>query len=95
MLMLCTRKVEDLCNWIFIIIYDAIAMITIFCTVVLSTDPGNDTVTQEFCLLVKVGALHYLSLCSATIYACSVLLYILKVLAWCSDIQVVLESGLY
>jgi hypothetical protein len=25
-------------------------MITIFCTVVLSTDPGNGTDTQEFCL---------------------------------------------
>jgi hypothetical protein len=29
---------------------EAIAKITIFCTVVLSTDPGNDTFTQEFCL---------------------------------------------
>jgi hypothetical protein len=29
---------------------DAIAMITIFCTVVLSTDLGNATFTQEFCL---------------------------------------------
>jgi hypothetical protein len=45
MLMLCTRKVEDLCNWIYIVIFDAIAMITIFCTVVLSTDPGNGTDT--------------------------------------------------
>jgi hypothetical protein len=48
--MLCTRKVEGLCNWIYIVIFDAIAMITIFCIVVLSTDPGNGTVTQEFCL---------------------------------------------
>jgi hypothetical protein len=29
---------------------DAIAMITIFYTVVLSTDPRNGTITQEFCL---------------------------------------------
>jgi hypothetical protein len=29
---------------------NANAMITIFCTVVLSTDPGNGIVTQEFCL---------------------------------------------
>jgi hypothetical protein len=48
--MLCTRKVEDLCNWIYIVIFDTIAMITIFCTVVLSTDPGNGTVTQELFL---------------------------------------------
>jgi hypothetical protein len=32
-------------------------MIAIFCTVVLSTDPGNGTETQEFCLLIKLG--HY------------------------------------
>jgi hypothetical protein len=50
MLMLCTRKVEDLCIWISIVIFDTITMITIFCTVVLSIDPGNSTVTQEFCL---------------------------------------------
>jgi hypothetical protein len=31
-------------------------MITIFYTVVLSTDPGNGTVTQEFCLLIRQGA---------------------------------------
>jgi hypothetical protein len=43
--MLCTHKVEDLCIWIYVVIFDAIAMITIFCTVVLSTDPGNGTVT--------------------------------------------------
>jgi hypothetical protein len=48
--MLCTHKVEDLCIWISVVIYDDIAMITIFCTVVLSIDPGNSTVTQEFCL---------------------------------------------
>jgi hypothetical protein len=48
--MLCTRKVENLCNWIYIVIFDAIAMITIFYTVVLFTDPGNGTLTQEFCL---------------------------------------------
>jgi hypothetical protein len=48
--MVCTFKVEDLCIWISIVIYDAIAMNTIFCTVVLSIDPGNSTVTQEFCL---------------------------------------------
>jgi hypothetical protein len=48
MLMLCTRKVEDLCNWISVVIYDAIAMITIFYTMVLSSDPGNGTYTQEF-----------------------------------------------
>jgi hypothetical protein len=48
--MLCTRKVENLYNWIYVVIYDAMAMITIFCTVVLCTDPGNGTFTQEFCL---------------------------------------------
>jgi hypothetical protein len=48
--MLCTRKVEDLCIWIYVVIFNDIAIITIFCTVVLSTDPGNDTYTQEFCL---------------------------------------------
>jgi hypothetical protein len=53
--MLCTRKVDnhvlDLrCN------IDAIAMITIFCTVVLSTNPVNGTDTQEFCLLIRQGA---------------------------------------
>jgi hypothetical protein len=48
--MLCTRKVKDLCNWIYLVTFDAIAMITIFCIVVLSTDPGNGTVTHEFCL---------------------------------------------
>jgi hypothetical protein len=53
--MLCTRKVEDLCNWIYVVIFDAIAMVTTFCTVVLSTDPENSTVTQEFCLKQKVG----------------------------------------
>ena len=31
-------------------------MITIFCTVVLSTDPENGTDTQEFCLLIRQGA---------------------------------------
>jgi hypothetical protein len=53
--MLCIRKVEDLCNWIYVVIFDAIAMITIFYTVVLSNDPGTSTVTQEFCLFLKVG----------------------------------------
>jgi hypothetical protein len=48
--MLCTRKVEDLCIWISVVIYDAITMVTIFRTVVLPIDPGNSTVTQEFCL---------------------------------------------
>jgi hypothetical protein len=43
--MLCTRKVEDLCIWIYVVIFDAIAMITIFYTVVLSTDPGSGTFT--------------------------------------------------
>jgi hypothetical protein len=43
--MLCTRKVEDLCIWISVVIYDVIAMITIFCTVVLSLDLGNSIVT--------------------------------------------------
>jgi hypothetical protein len=38
---------------------DAIAMITIFCTVVLSTDPGNGTYTQEFCLLIRQGATEW------------------------------------
>ena len=45
--MLCTRKVEDLCIWIIVVIFDAIAMITIFCTVVLSTDPGNGTIHRS------------------------------------------------
>jgi hypothetical protein len=48
--MLCTRKVEDLCNWIYVVIFDAIAMNTIFYTVVLSIDLGSSTLTQEFCL---------------------------------------------
>jgi hypothetical protein len=34
--MLCTRKVEDLCIWISVVIYDAIAMITIFYTMVVT-----------------------------------------------------------
>jgi hypothetical protein len=38
--MLCTRKVEDLCIWIGIVIFDAITMITIICTVVLSVIQG-------------------------------------------------------
>jgi hypothetical protein len=38
--MLCTRKVQDLCIWIGVVIFDAIAMITIFCTVVLSVIQG-------------------------------------------------------
>jgi hypothetical protein len=38
--MLCTRKAEDLCNWIYVVISDTIAMITIFCTVVLSLIQG-------------------------------------------------------
>jgi hypothetical protein len=33
-------KVEDLYNWNFIVIFDTIAMITIFCTVVLSVIQG-------------------------------------------------------
>jgi hypothetical protein len=48
--MLCTRKVKDLCNLDLRYNFDTIAMITIFCTMVLSTDPGNGTDTQEFCL---------------------------------------------
>jgi hypothetical protein len=44
------HKVEDLCNLDLHCNIDAIAMIPIFCTVVLSTDPGNGTDTQEFCL---------------------------------------------
>jgi hypothetical protein len=48
--MLCTCKVEDLCILDLCCNIDAIAMINIVCTVVLSTDPGNGTVTQEFCL---------------------------------------------
>jgi hypothetical protein len=32
---LCTRKVEDLCIWIYVVIFDAIAMITKFCTLAL------------------------------------------------------------
>jgi hypothetical protein len=35
-----TRKVEDLCNWIYVLIFDTIAMITIFCNVVLSVIQG-------------------------------------------------------
>jgi hypothetical protein len=34
---------------------DAIAMIIIFCTVVLSTDAGNGTDTQEFYPLIRQG----------------------------------------
>jgi hypothetical protein len=34
--MMCTHKVEDLCIWFYVVIFDSIAMITIFCTVVLS-----------------------------------------------------------
>jgi hypothetical protein len=37
---MCTRKVEDLCIWIYVVIFDTIAMITIFCTVVLSVIQG-------------------------------------------------------
>jgi hypothetical protein len=48
--MLCNRKVEDLCIWIYVVIFDSIAMITKFFTVVLSIDLGNSTLTQEFCL---------------------------------------------
>jgi F420-0:gamma-glutamyl ligase-like protein len=33
-------KVEDLCNWIHVVIFDTIAMITIFYTVVLSVIQG-------------------------------------------------------
>jgi hypothetical protein len=47
---LCALRVEDLCNWIYVIIFDAIAIITIFCTVVLLFDPGSSTLTREFCL---------------------------------------------
>jgi hypothetical protein len=35
-----TRKVEDLCIWIYVVIFDIIAMITIFYTVVLSVIQG-------------------------------------------------------
>jgi hypothetical protein len=38
--MLCTRKVEGLCIWIYVVIFDTIAMMTIFCTVVLSVIQG-------------------------------------------------------
>jgi hypothetical protein len=38
--MLCTRKVEDLCIWIYVVIFDTIAMIIIFYTVVLSVIQG-------------------------------------------------------
>jgi hypothetical protein len=38
--MLCTRKVEDLCNWIYVVIFDTIAMNTIFYTMVLSVIQG-------------------------------------------------------
>jgi hypothetical protein len=48
--MMCTRKTEGLCIWIYVVIFDTIAMITIFCTVVLSIDPGSSTLTQEFYL---------------------------------------------
>jgi hypothetical protein len=48
--MMSTRKVEDLCKWIYVVIFDTIAMITIFGTVVLSNDPGSSTLIQEFCL---------------------------------------------
>jgi hypothetical protein len=35
-----TRKVEYLCNWIYVVIFEIIAMITIFYTVVLSVIQG-------------------------------------------------------
>jgi hypothetical protein len=38
--MLCTHKVEDLSIWIYVVIFDTTAMITIFCTVVLSMIQG-------------------------------------------------------
>jgi hypothetical protein len=34
------RKVEDLGNWIYVVIFDTIAMIIIFCTVVLLVIQG-------------------------------------------------------
>jgi hypothetical protein len=34
------HKIEDLCNWIYVVIFDTIVMITIFCTVVLSGIQG-------------------------------------------------------
>jgi hypothetical protein len=34
-------------------------MITIFCTMVLSTDPGNGTNTREFCPLIRQGATEW------------------------------------
>jgi hypothetical protein len=34
--MLCTHNTEDLCIWIYVVYFYTIAMITIFCTVVLS-----------------------------------------------------------
>jgi hypothetical protein len=38
--MLCTRKVEDLCIWIYVVIFNTIAMITIFCSMVLPVIQG-------------------------------------------------------
>jgi hypothetical protein len=52
-----TRKVEDLCHWISIVIFDAIAMITIFCTVVLSVIQGVALNTGVL-PLAKGRALH-------------------------------------
>jgi hypothetical protein len=36
------------------------AMITIFCTVVLSNDPGSSTLAQEFCPNPKAGRFNEL-----------------------------------
>jgi hypothetical protein len=38
--LLCICKVEDLYNWIYVVVFDIIAMNTIFCTVVLSVIQG-------------------------------------------------------
>jgi hypothetical protein len=57
--MLCTRKVEDLYITGFTLYYWCYCNDYLFCTVVLSTDPGNGTNTQEFCLLIRQGATEY------------------------------------
>jgi hypothetical protein len=43
MIMLCTRKVEGLRNWIYIVIFDTIAMTTIFLYCGAISDPGSST----------------------------------------------------
>jgi hypothetical protein len=52
-----THKVEDLCICIYIVIFDTIAMINIFCTMVLSVIQGVALITGVL-PLAKCRALH-------------------------------------